>query len=223
MKLVHPDIEQQIIINHLGGCEWIIESPELFSRYVMELYAQVEGEEGSFALSENEKEIDISKYLEMIVNPISVNINDKKILNKLYSELLKIAFGEDMYQETLELQSKLQNYFLQLEQLCPYMLEDSAEVDMSAVFKAMGIKLESYANNFFENINQYIKVQAELMGKRIVVLVNVRSYISECQMRQLIETAQYNEINLLFVENSQKVFSGEIQRYIIDCDGCEIL
>lgn len=63
---------------------------------------------------------------------------------------------------------------------------------------------------------------AELLRKKVVVFVNIRSYINDEQLEQLIKTAKYNEIAVLLIENHQKGFSKETIRYIIDRDGCEI-
>lgn len=76
--------------------------------------------------------------------------------------------------------------------------------------------------DFFERLIQYIKLSAEIMQKKLVVLVNIRSYISDKQLEQLIETAAYNYIPILLIENCQKDFSKQLLRYIIDVDGCEI-
>lgn len=222
MKLVHPDLEQQIMVEFQRGCEWIIESPELLAKYVQELCSQTEGGEGNFVLSEEGKEINISKYMEVIVDPFSVNINDKKILNRLYAELSKLAFREDMYLSTQGIMGNIQNYFFKLEQISPYILEVDSEIDVVAILKAIGVKVQNYADHFFENLNQYIKVVAELMRKKVIVLVNVRTYISDIQMKQLLKTAVYNEIALLLIENSQRDFSNGMYRCIIDSDNCEI-
>lgn len=222
MKLVHPDLGFQIQFGQGNVCELVIESPGSFAKYVQELLRQTEGEEGDFVLSEGDKEYPLSKYAELIVNPLAVDINDKKILNKLYHELAERSVEDEMYLLTQKVMADLQSYFYQLEQGCPYMLESDLEIDMVAVLKAMGVKLENYSDDFFENIVQYIKILAELMGKRICIFVNIRSYLDEAQVEQLIEMAAYNEIALLFIEKSQDGFSNGIVRYIIDKDNCEI-
>ena len=61
MKLVHINLNEGILVDAINCTEWVIESPEYFSEYVMELAGQVEGKEGRFVLSDNEKEVDISK------------------------------------------------------------------------------------------------------------------------------------------------------------------
>ena len=65
MKLVHGDLSGEIVNEQKECVEWIIESPELFSKYVGELYKQANKDEGEFVLSENNKEIDIAKYSEI--------------------------------------------------------------------------------------------------------------------------------------------------------------
>lgn len=222
MKLVHPDLGFQMQFGQGNVCELVIESSGFFAKYVQELLRQTEGEEGDFVLSEGDKEYPLSKYAELIVNPLAVDINDKKILNKLYHELAERSVEDEMYLLTKKVTADLQSYFYQLEQRCPYMLESDLEIDMVAVLKAMGVKLENYSDDFFENIVQYIKILAELMGKRICIFVNIRSYLEEAQVEQLIEMAAYNELALLFIEKSQDGFSNGIVRYIIDKDNCEI-
>ena len=55
MKLVHINLNEGILVDAINCTEWVIESPEYFSEYVMELAGQVEGKEGRFVLSDNEK------------------------------------------------------------------------------------------------------------------------------------------------------------------------
>lgn len=222
MKLAHPELEGQIIFDKEKPCEWIIESPKKFSAYTQELYCQSEGLEGRFILSEGEKEKDVSKCMEVIFNPFAVNINDKKILNKLYSELSELAAGEEMYMKTQEIKNQLLSYFLELEHVSPYILESDMEMDVLAIFRACGIRFSNYAEDFIGNLNQFIKIMAELMHKKVIVLVNIGSYVSHGQLEQIVEHAAYNEIALLLIENVQRRLSDKVKRYIIDKDMCEI-
>ena len=89
MKLVHINLNEGILVDAINCTEWVIESPEYFSEYVMELAGQVEGKEGRFVLSDNEKEVDISKNVELIFNIFALDINERKLISKLYMELEK--------------------------------------------------------------------------------------------------------------------------------------
>lgn len=222
MKLVCADWKRQILLDSQRITEWIVESPVLFSQIVQQLQQQINGGSGKFVLSDSEKELNISKCAEMIVNPFAIDFNDKKIQKKLYAELLEISKREELYLTTQGIFNSLNNYFLQLESISGYELETDMEVDMLALFKAMGIQVQSYAADFFETLVQYIKVMADLMQKKLIIFVNIRSYLNDFQIEQVSEIAVYNEIAILFVENIQRDFSKQRRCYIIDKDGCEI-
>ena len=192
----------------------MIESPGIFAEYIQELCVQLAGGEGHFVLSENEKEIDIEKHVEIVINPFSVDINDKRILSRLYKELSQKAFDENMYLYTQKVISVLNQYFAELEQQEPYFLTADTEIDMVAVFKAMGVKVE--------NISQYMKLVAELLAKKVIIFVNLRSYMEIGQIEAVMKEAAHNEMAVLFIESSQKSFPKDVVQYIIDKDICEI-
>ena len=68
MKMVHSELSGEIISESAAFTEWIIESPKEFSEYLHELYCQYEKDEGRFVLSQRDKILELSKYLEIIVN-----------------------------------------------------------------------------------------------------------------------------------------------------------
>lgn len=76
--------------------------------------------------------------------------------------------------------------------------------------------------SFSEKIIQYMKIMSELMGKKLLVFVNIRSDLEKDQIQELMKNAVYNEIALLFIENIQRDFLKDKKYYIIDKDGCEI-
>ena len=75
--------------------------------------------------------------------------------------------------------------------------------------------------SFSEKIIQYMKIMSELMGKKLLVFVNIRSDLEKDQIQELMKNAVYNEIALLFIENIQRDFSKDKKYYIIDKDACE--
>lgn len=60
------------------------------------------------------------------------------------------------------------------------------------------------------------------MGKKLIILVNIKSYFTKQQLEYLFLFVQYNEIHLLLIENLQRDFTNDIDKYIIDSDRCEI-
>lgn len=79
------NLELRLIENEITVLS--LEAPSAYQKIMHDLWQQYNGNEGSFILSENGKELKIQKNVECIYNPFTVNLNDKKILTKLYQEL----------------------------------------------------------------------------------------------------------------------------------------
>lgn len=222
MRLVHYELTEAILDENTAFTEWIIESPDIFSEYIQELNGQLAGEEGRFVLSENNKELDLEKKADMVINPFSVDVNSRKILNKLYQELTGLSREEQMHTKTLELFRHIQEYMLDLEQCTSYILEFDQEIDIAALLKAVNVHYEMKDVDFLEKIVQYIKIMAAVAGTKLFVIVNLRSYLTDLQMQNLIQECEYQDIKILFIENQQRSCMKRGKRYIIDIDKCEI-
>ena len=222
MKLVHLGLTGTLLDDGIDFTEWIIESPKSFSEYVLELSTQIDGNEGQFVLSEKNKEMDLAKKAELIFNPLTVDINERKILNKLYMELSDLSKGEEMYIKTVELLRHLQEYMLELEQCTEYILEFDQETDMSALLKAVNIHYETRDMDFLERLVQYMKVLAAVVGIKVFMFVNLRSYLTDHQMQEVIKEMKYQNIKGVFIESQQRSCMEGVKQCIIDVDRCEI-
>ena len=158
MKLAHVDMERVIELDCRKAVEWIIESPAFFQRYVQLLNYQAEGGDGEFVLSDGDVILDISKCAEVIMNPFTLDFEDRRIQKKLYTGLQKTAYGEEMFLETQKITAALQGYIFQLENVCGYDIEIDTAVDIQVLFKALGVRLEGGEYNFSKKIAQYMKI-----------------------------------------------------------------
>lgn len=221
MKLVHFDLNEPILEENFKFTEWIIESPAAFTEYIQELGRQIAGEEEQFVLSENNKEMSLVKKADLIINPFAVDVNARKILNKLYSELSIISKEEQMYLKTMELFRHIQEYMMELEQCTDYILEYDQDFEISVVLKAVNVRYETKETDFLERLIQYIKIMAAV-GVKLFIFVNLRSYLSDYQMKEIIKETQYQEVQCLFMENQQRSCIEGGKRCILDKDRCEI-
>lgn len=202
--------------------EWIIESPDYFSKFLDELWKQCENGIGHYVLSDNEKELDIRKNIELIFHPFTIDLNDKRILGKLYVELEQLAHSEQFFVRTQEMTQYILEYVLELEQRTDYILQTENELDLTMLLKSLSVKYEIMEESYLEKLVQYIKITSQLLKKKLYVFVNIRSYLTDEKMNLLIKEMMYQEIHILFIENQERsCLEGGI-RYIIDADGCEI-
>lgn len=221
MKLVHPLLEGHVVIEDGGIFQLVIESPELYAEYLRELFSQIQGDEGRFVLSEGEEEYELSKYAEIIFNPFAVNVNDKRILSKLYNELERLA-NDTLYMETIEIISKIHRYIQLLDDQTVFALQNVENLNIIDLLKAFGVRIVDDSETFLEKIDQYIRVQAELLKRKLLIFVNPMSYMTQEQKREMELTAKYHKIGILFIDNMQNDFTGNTLYYIIDRDKCEI-
>lgn len=63
---------------------------------------------------------------------------------------------------------------------------------------------------------------SQVLGIKIITFINLRSYLNDVQMEQLLKDAIYQEIQILLVENQERTCLKDTFRYIIDNDKCEI-
>lgn len=111
---------------------------------------------------------------------------------------------------------------MDLEDSANYAVQFSDRLDIVGLLKAMDVKYEEIEEALLEHLIRYIKFVVELLGVKLIIFVNLRSYLSDRQFRKLIQEIKYQEIKVLFIENQEKVCIEGGMRYIIDKDGCEI-
>lgn len=222
MKLVHSETPYALLESNSKCSEWIVENPETFSSYIQEMMQQCRGEDGRFVLSQGEKELDIAKNVEVIFDIFSVDCNDRRILSKLYAQLEQLAYGEMFYVRTRELAQRLQAYVMDLEQETDHILNMEQMLDIPAVLKALGVKFESLGDDFFERMIRYMKLMSSILNKKLFILINARSFISDAHMQTLIEELKYQDFKILFVESCVRDCISSVQRCIIDKDNCVI-
>lgn len=222
MKLAHVELNKPIEIEPAYPCEWVIESPKLFTKYIQELLKQNGGEDGNFVFSQDDKIVDFSKKGEIILNPFAVDINERKIINKLYTQLTELAYTELFYTQTQEIIQQIHQYIYELEQESRHVLCMDENIELFSIFKAVGVRHEVYEEDFCECLCRYIKVIREVLGIQLVVFVNIRSYLSDEEVLDLVKNTGYEDVNLLLIESKERSCIIGVNRCIIDVDLCEI-
>ena len=94
MKLIYGERELVMEFRENQVQVAVVENQEYFSILLENLYRQSIGGEGKFIFSEGDKILSLEKQAEIIWNPFSIDMNNKKILGKLYHELQTISLEE---------------------------------------------------------------------------------------------------------------------------------
>ena len=222
MKLIHPDLQFQIQFTDTTIPVCVIESPVWWREIQKELLAQMQGEDGKWILSEQDKEIKISKSVELIWNPIQLEENQKRIMNAFLQSFSKTATNETYWKKGQELNGIIQTFFSQLEMEYPFEYHINSEIEFSALAKAMGIRIETEYESDLERLLQYCILTQDLMHTKLFILFQLHAYFTEEELELFYREVRQRKWNVLLMEPLVgKRLPGE-KHYIIDKDNCEI-
>ena len=222
MKLANHNYEAVFQFEDASAIEWVIESPVVYRNIVSGLINQLQGNEGDFILSDADKILPIAKSMDLILDLFEIDVNQKKLLNRLYAEMKEVSFSEKYYMETQEMLSNLKKYFYDMEQEVSYNIHVDDEIDIVQVMKSVGISIETDSISLLENICEYVKISTRLLNIKVFILCNAQSFLTGDELKELVTMASYEECYLLLLENHEDSSQVISKRYIIDKDGCEI-
>lgn len=222
MKLVHPELSFQIDFSDVEIPIFVVESPIRWRTMQRELLAQNQGADGKWVLSEMDEEIKISKFVEIIINPIQLDENQRRISNAFLQSLSKTASNEIYWKKGQELNAGIQTFFSELEMYYPFEYHINPEIDFPALAKAMGIRIENEYGNELERLVQYCILTQEIMHTKLFIFYHLHDYFTDAELRLLYKEIQTRHWNVLLVEPlMHEKIVGE-RHYIIDRDNCEI-
>ncbi|MBO4980283.1 MAG: type II-A CRISPR-associated protein Csn2 [Lachnospiraceae bacterium] len=221
MKLLYGDYNVQIEFHENEVQVLTIENPVTFRKALQELQEQYKGGEGIWILSEGESPIPLENYAEILWSPLLIDLNERKIVSKLYQEMRKVT-EENFYQETEEIRTKIVQYLEKVRFELPYMIDYNMDIDVSGLYKLCDVKLECCGTDILQTLSDYIKVLSLLSNIKMLILVSIKDYFDKEQLLELYKMAFYYKVNLLLVEAVQRDRLEGEKNYILDQDNCLI-
>ncbi|AME09907.1 MULTISPECIES: type II-A CRISPR-associated protein Csn2 [Gemella] len=224
MKIVNREWQRSIELKENIINTIILENKQYFRECVRSLKLQHQGDEGLFIFSDGLKEISLAKYSYLITDLFNLDINNKKILTKIYTELMKYAV--ENYIELNTIQTNLLNYYENLIHSSSLELEYRDELDIMGMLKLADFKINLISNNDLEKLIKYLKVLVELCGIKVIFIVGLHIYYTENEIKQLYKELCINKIKIINIENQQYKNLSTVDYtekvYIFDEENCEI-
>ncbi len=220
MILCHPRIETLIDFSGQGVPAMVIENPAFYRALMMDLYAQKNGEEGQFVLSENEKILSISSSVELIDNCLQFNLNTKSLLNRIAAAMEQMAASEDFFLKTSDILQRLEQYIEEMAFAfdCDIVCERCTP---AGVIKAMGIALRDEYENPLERLVDYMELVREFDRDKLFVLVNLRSFFDDHDVERFLKTIEEHGYRVLLMDGTERKRLPMERRITIDIDLCE--
>lgn len=223
MILTHSDLFSKISINENKINVLVIENQPLFTKMILDFDNQTNNQDGGFILSTEEYEnVNIYKHICFISNPVFVSLNDKKILNKVYSKIKEVALNDENYHKTSCLFANVSEYINSLANDFDFDIDISQQFDMVNLLKAIGLELYEKDLSLADKLLDYFITVRELLNVNIFVLVNLKSYISDEDIELFEKSVLDHKINLILLESIDRKNIIYEDKIIIDKDLCEI-
>ena len=222
MRLIERELGLEIELKENVVSVIVVEDVASRLPIVDELYSQMMDKDGNWLLVENEKNYELGKNAEIILEPFSLELNNKKVKTKLYQDIKTIA-QDFCFSQGLEVHSHICNYLEKLLERIPYPVKYEEEWNILELLKAYGVELEEESDSICEKLFNYIKLINQVCGIGIFITVNLKQYLTKEQISELYKLAMYSKIQLVLIEFNmlnEKLDCEEI--YILDKDKCII-
>ena len=224
MKIINREWHRQIELKENVIHTLILENKVYYREIILELLRQHKGLEGDFVLSEKNKDIAFDKNSYFITDLFNIDINNKKVLTKVYATLQK-QVEEDIV-EYNQLTSVIKRYFERLVFNNNLDLEQDEEIDVMSLLKLGDFKIHFEESNYLEKIIKYMKVLIDLCGVKVIFLIGLHSIFNNNEIKQFYKEICLNKIKIVNIETQQfNDYSSEGYKeliYIFDKDNCEI-
>lgn len=224
MKLIHKDFDFVFHFDENVRSLLVVEDPVIFLKLISEMTGNDREEYSRIVLSEDDTVLKIKDKLVCIIDPLSISLNDRKLLNKLGDMLLKEILSSELLIKGNQIVSDIENYVIQIIQCMDWNLSYSEKIDIQSLLKIAEVRFDDVQETLVEEILDYIKISSELLGIKCFVFVNMLSYLTEYEVEKFYEYVYYQKICVLLLESrvpdTVKKFSETV---IIDKDTCEIV
>ena len=217
MKIIIPEIDHVFECEGDSVCSIVIENQQVFFNIISDLYKQRQGEDGQAVLSDCNKSISIEKHTEIISQFIPFDMNPKSLVSKINSRMQELSMDDVHYMKTNELVAEWERYLMDLSLGLIGNFEFS-KVSGESLIKAAGIKIDALYDSLGEQLLDYFELVEEYDRKKLFVLINLRSYLSDQEISIFISQILQRSIQIMLLESSEHpIVEGE-RRYILDKD-----
>lgn len=192
---------------------------KLFINIIESLYSECEGEEAieRICIFENEKQIDFTKNVIIVSDILRYDLNDRKILNKLYENLAEVLeYNEEFKNELLKLQFAINEKIEILLNDFEFETIYKEEYLLQDYLKMVGLKVSfTKPRSFLNRMYLILDITRELLGNKVIIFVNCKNYYQENELIEIVKYVNYNKNKVLFIENSKGTkIPGEFKEII---------
>ena len=206
-------LDEPVVIKHLTS--FVIQDARIFADFVQNLHQYDEDSEDLKLFDKSYRSLKMSELL-LITDILGHDVNSTSVLQQVYKDLeLQISAEPENKTKIEELLAEVAVLINQ--EMLDFEIDlESEQLGLMDLFKAMKIKIEIQTDTIFERIMEIVQVFKYLSKKRLLILVNVSSYLTESEIESLEEYVELQNIPVLLVD--RYAFNGVKKQVILDED-----
>ena len=102
-------------------------------------------------------------------------------------------------------------------------VEYNLEYEWKSIFKLYNVRIGENYNSLCEKIEEYVKVLADILHIKLLILLNIKEYLTKEEIDNLQKICFYKKIFLLLIESEERFVLDNEKTFIIDKDRCLIV
>ena len=199
----------------------IVENETAMSDIVFDIYNQTYGAEGAVTAYHDDKILNMSKDIRLILNPFAVDLNDKQIIKTLYQQMLEIG------NENAELCAKVNEDCINFLDKILLSVSDSnivydLSLNMESFFKSYNVHFYDEYDDICEKLEEYIRLETVYGRVKLFIFANLKSYLSIESFNKFKKMIMYYNAKILIIEPRERNEIEVENCTIIDNDLCII-
>lgn len=221
MRLIYSEYGLDINLSEGNVSVLCVEKQNIFTLLVSEIWNQYDSNVGGWVLLDCDTEINISKKLLCVLNPIELDLNDKKLLKILYQDIA-LDVHDNRLDEFGDVNSRLMLFVDELVSHQPYSIEFNDSIDVIDLLKLYNVGFTNDSDCILEKIVECIKLWHRVAGIKVFVFVHLMAYLQKAEMEKLYTEIKYEQVCVLLIESCFSVKIADECVKIIDKDLCII-
>ena len=212
MKIIVSYLENNIEINNENINVLEIENKKIFFRLINDLNQICNGnviEEIKTFI--DDKEVSIINKVNVISDYFNIDFSRYMLsINKLINENLKGSSDKSLLLLYKKLIQKYNSIISTVD--LPIMVNNDATIE--SLTKLLKLKI-NYKNSIIENLFSIIELERSLKSSKFIVLVNLKQYLDDNELKELYKYSIYNNVNIILIDSQCYGCSHDFEKKLI--------
>lgn len=181
----------------------VIKELNKLQKFQREIYNQINGEDGSFTLLDNEKSLKLETYAEFITDLLMLTLNTRKAVNYLHKELsLEVGRSEAVI-EFEKVKSKIIDFlsFIRKQTLIDFSYLE--EIEVEKILKMFDVKFTERLNSPIELLIKYIDLLHSFSKVKVIFITFAFYLFNNNEIETLIRHTSQLGLHLVFLERDK--------------------